>query len=602
MRNVDIPITPRTRALILRYEHDRPVIESAARDALSRSGQEGDRDIAAVVLHPHDPASDVRKQQPQSWGWAFDENERFAAALVQKEAALGVDHLPVHLFGCAPLVLMLHLASCLPRRPLRVYQQAPDGTWALGYDQAQAPNREDFLQVEGLPAAGQGGGGHVALIVEVTRSIREKALAELHARYPRQLLATVCLRPVAGASPDSVKQPGDVSRAAAQFRGVLDTLHERVEGAQSVLLVMDCPSSFAAALGSVINLNTQHPLQLHHFNAEFNKYVPVHLLRAQRPAAAAREYTREDEREATRVLGEVRRVHRELVDWLKDPAQKALVEKMDGESLLRSEVEDAPALGTTPVFRHLEGRWSFDTGLLLALGDLRKRLVSPEDWKECVRLFMVHEVFHVLQGGLSSYDYSGSGRTGFVLEAADYDADAIAIEAALAWREAKQGGMVKDAGQTRTLEAIIWNALESLRIFEPERPMLHLPERRLRRYLIWLFHACRLSILAKKKGQAEAGLDRVTIEVAGLRTFPDPHERYFQQRVRLMDDADEREAPELAVYFQRRLVREQNQRVWVAQLLEAISRWDERPREEAQDAMRLIFEQFFNRHRELIRP
>src|SRR5689334_1268343 len=123
MRSVDIPITPRSRALILRYEHDRPVIETAARDTLIRSGMEGDRDIPSVVLHPHDPASGVRKQRLQNWASAFDENERFAAALVQKEAALGIDHLPVHVFGCAPLALMLHLASCLPRRPLRVYQQ-----------------------------------------------------------------------------------------------------------------------------------------------------------------------------------------------------------------------------------------------------------------------------------------------------------------------------------------------------------------------------------------------------------------------------------------------------------------------------------------------
>jgi hypothetical protein len=37
-------------------------------------------------------------------------------------------------------------------------------------------------------------------------------------------------------------------------------------------------------------------------------------------------------------------------------------------------------------------------------------------------------------------------------------------------------------------------------------------------------------------------------------------------------------------------------------LLEALSRWDEWPREEAQETMRLLFEQFFDRHRELVRP
>ncbi|MFP2904313.1 SAVED domain-containing protein [Pyxidicoccus sp. 3LFB2] len=601
MQRVDIPITPRSRALILRYEHDRPVIETAARDALVRDGLEGDRDIPSVVLHPHDDAREVRKQRAQDWVWSFDENERFAAALVKKETALGVDHLPVYLFGCAPLALMLHLASCLPRRPLRVYQQAPDGTWSLGYDKAQEPAPADFLQVEGLPAARQGGRGHVALIVEVTRSIREKALAELQARYPSQLLATVCLRPVTGPSPTSVKSPGDVFRAAEQFRGVLDTLHAHLEGAESVLLTMDCPASFAAALGSVVNRNTQHPLQLHHFNPELNKYVPVHLVSARRSTGPTREFTIEEEREANRVLGDIRNVHRDLVAWLKEPAQQALVEEMNGQALLQSEVEDAPANVPVPVFRHLGAKWSFEVGLLLSLGNLRKRLDSQEDWKECVRLFLVHEVFHVRQGGLTSYNYSGSGRAGFVLEAVDYDADAVAIQVALAWREAKQGGTVKDAGRTKTREAIIWNLLESLRIFEQERPVRDLSERRLRRYLIWLFHVCRLSILARNQLAQEAGLDRVTIEIAGLRTFPDPHESYSQQRVRLQDE-DEREPLELAVYFQRQLVRENGERTWVVDLLEALSRWDERPPEEAREAMRLHFERFFDRHRELIRP
>ncbi|MFP2925016.1 SAVED domain-containing protein [Pyxidicoccus sp. 3LG] len=602
MRSEDIPITPRTRALILRYEHDRPVIEAAARDALIRSGEEGDRDVAVAVLHPNDPDVKVRNLRPQDWAWAFHENERFAAALLRKEAELQLDHLPIHLFACAPLMLVLHLASCLPRRPLRVYQQAPDGPWSLGYERSRAPSSGDFLQVEGLPPARQGGRGHVALIIEVTRSIREKALAEFQARYPSQLLATVCVRPVSGPSPTAVKSPEDVSRAEAQLRGVLDALHERLEGAESVLLAMDSPTSLAAALGSAINLNTQRPLRLHHFSSEDHQYVPVHLLSARGSTASslAAEPTREQYQEATKVLGDVRRVHQELVTWLREPEQQALVEAMDGQSLLRSEIEDAPGTAPGPVYRHLPGKWSFHFALLLNLGRLRNRLDSTEEWKECLRLFIVHEVFHVRQGGLTSYNYSGSGRTGFVLEAVDYDADAVAIQVALAWREAKQGGTVKDLGRTKTLESIVWNALESLRAFEPERPVRDLSERRLRRYLIWLFHACRLAILSRQ-GQNDAGLDRVTIEVAGLRTFPDPHESYPQLRVRL-EGGDDREPLELAVYFQRRLVRETQERGWVVKLLEELSRWEERPRDEARDAMRLHFEHFFNRNRELIRP
>ncbi len=68
---MDIPIGPRTRTLVLRYEHDRPVIESATRDALIRNGMEGDRDVVSVVLHPHDSTSRVRDQRDHDWIWAF---------------------------------------------------------------------------------------------------------------------------------------------------------------------------------------------------------------------------------------------------------------------------------------------------------------------------------------------------------------------------------------------------------------------------------------------------------------------------------------------------------------------------------------------------
>ncbi|WP_224365781.1 SAVED domain-containing protein [Hyalangium versicolor] len=596
---MDIPIRSRSRALILRYEHDRPVIESAARDALSRSGHEGHQDVADVVLHPHDAARGIRDQQPQDWAWAFHENERFADLLLQKEANLGLDHLPVHLFGCAPLVLMLHLGWRLSRRTLHVYQQSlADGAWAPGHDRTQPSTREDFFQVEGLPATRQGGHGYVALIVEVTKSIKDRAVADFQARYPSELLATVCLRPTRGPSTNAVQHPGEVSRAVEQFRSVLDTLHDRLEGAKAVLLVMDCPASFAAALGTAFNPNTQRPLWLHHFFPD-KGYLPVHLMRPQRRAAQV-PATREQILEASRVLGEVRKVHEELAHWLKEPEQRSLVDLVDGENLLHSQINSTPATETEPLFRYLQGEWRFHVDLLLALKALRERLASPTDWKECVRLLIIHEAYHVRQGGLTSYNYSGSGRTGWVLEAVDYDADDVAVQVAFAWRQAKQPGVVKDEGQARTLEAIVWNILESLRMFEPERPIRDLSERRLRRYLIWLFHACRLGVQASRKQDGTPLEERVIVEIAGLQGFPDAYESYPQQRVQL-EGAEQSDSLGLAIYYQRTLVRESDKEL-IAAVLQVLSRWDSLSRAEAQDQMKLHFGRLFDRHRSLLNP
>jgi hypothetical protein len=595
--NIEISINVRTRALILRYEHDRPVIESAARDALIRSGLDGDRDIAATVLHAFDHGRIVRTQKPEDWAWAFHENERFADALLQKESELGLDHLPVHLFGCAPLVLMLHLASCLQRRPLRVYQQASDGTWSLGYDRAQPPAQEAFFQVEGLPATRQGGRGHVLLIVEVTKSIKAKALATFQARHASDLLATVCLRPAnREPSPMSVRSPGEVSSAVDQFRGVLDSLHERLEGAESVLLAMDCPSSFAAALATAVNPNTQHPLWLHHFHSEQDSYLLVHQIRPQRRGlpAQARRPSIEQFQEASHVLEQVSAVHKDLTVWLAGPEQRHYVELL-GRELMESRIRSTPSPETAPVFRYLDGSWTFEVSLLLGLSKLRQQLGSREDWEECIRIFLLHEAYHVRQGGPTSYSYRGSGRTGFVLEAVDYDADEVSFQAALAFRQSNQRAAAKE--RTRALEAILWNALEIGRVFEPAPPLRDIAERRLRRKLIWLFHACRLGTSAARRASTTE-LERVTVEIAGLPSQPDPYESYSQQRVRL-EGLDPREPLGVAIYYRNRLAREMNT-PWVMNLLQVISHWGERPRDKAQGTVKDLFHEFFDRHRFLL--
>ncbi|MCY1036813.1 SAVED domain-containing protein [Corallococcus sp. BB11-1] len=596
---MDVPVRTQSRALLLRYEHDRPVIESAARDAITRAGMEGHQYVENAEVHGHDPDRDVRKLRPQDWAGAFVENDRFAEALTRKEAELGVDHLPVHLFSLSPLMLVLHLASRLPRRPLCVYQQSQGGGWSLGYQRSQLASEEPFFEVEGLPTGRQGGRGHVALIVEVTRSIQDKAVAQFKARHPTELLATVILRPVHGVSPTAFQGPAQASRAAEQFRQVLDALHERLEGVESVLLAMDGPASLAAALGTVVNPETQHPLRLHHFDPDTKEYASVHLMRPRRAEERrAVPLTAEQLLDATRVLTQVRQVHQDLVAWLKEEAQRPLVTRIHGSALLKSQIADAPATSSEPLYRHLKGRWSFHADLLLGLEALRKRLGSDDDWKECVRLLLVHEVFHVGQGGLTSYNYSGSGRTGFVLEVADFDADEVAIQVALEWRKSMQGGTVQKAGVTRTLETIVWNVVESLRVFEPDRPVMELSERRLRRYLIWFFHACRLSALGVET-KAHSELGRVTMEIAGLPTFPDPYERYAQQRIRL--DRFELGTPvAVAVYFQHQLVREQDHRAWVERLFKVLREWDSMPLEDARDAMRSTFEELFDRHRQLI--
>lgn len=580
---MDIPLNADTRTLLLRCEADRPVVDSVARGALA--GAEGQ--VGSLALRPWGEPREQRPEQPEEWQRAFEENDRFADALLKREAEAGVQP-TLHLFAHAPLALAFHLGSRLVRHPLVAYDESVGGSWQPGYDRAQPAPREaePFFRVEGLPQAPQGGRGHVALIVEVSHFIYEPALKDFQAAYPTELLATVRLQVARGPSQQAVQHPGEVSQAAAEFRQVLDELPRLFQGVESILLALRCPASLAVALGSVVNPGVHPPLRLHHF-LPGRGYMPVYLLRASRQAGAGQgvPHTAEDMREATRVLGKVRAIHEELVRWLREPSQQPLAQLVGGEDMQRSQVDGTPAGATEPMFRYLRGSWAFHVELLLALKRLQQRLPSEEGWQECIRLILLHEGYHVRQR-LTSYDYRGIGRAGWVLEALDYDADVASVEACLAWRKSMQEGMVRQKGEVKTYEQILWNVLEGLRLFEVELPLREMSERRLRRYLIWLFQACRVSHL-REVGEVDLK-ERVFIEVTGLKGRPDPTESYPQLRVRLDEEGKELG---LALYYRGRLVREPGSRV--ADLLKALSAWD-------QEGMRDIFERIFNAHRFLV--
>lgn len=593
---MDLPITPRTRSVILRYETDQAIPPNAAQAALPEETVRSE--FAHLSFQPWGSLQAVRPQDAQGWVQAFAANDRFADELNAAEARYG-DSLPVHLFGRAPLALMVHLGHRLTRRRLFLYQEdKATGRWVPEFDSADSASEEPFFQIEGLPATRQGGQGHVALTVEVTHSC-DAAIQAFQARHGSGLLATVRLKVASGESHAAVGYPAQVARAVKEFLGALDAIHRNLEGAASVLLALACPASMAVALGTVINPNTHPPVVIHQYIEQSRDYIPVHVIQSQRRRLRP-ELTREQVLEAGEVLEKVTQIHGDLLGWLKEPAQKRLLKLLGGDHLLRSRVKATPSVQVEPLYRHLGDEWTFPAGLLLGFKQLLQRLGSQEDWEECVRLLFIHEAFHVQQGGPTSYSYSGSGRTGWVLEAVDYDADALAVQAALDYRRTRHAGLVQREGAARTASHIVWNALESVRVFEPERPVVNLSERRLRRYLIWLFHACRLHVLSRN-GDREPSFERPFVEIAGLPTFPDPHETYLQQSVRLDGIDPRRPGGDLvfALYFRQEMARTDRGQ-WIAELLQALSRWEQQPREKAQREVQILFERFFDQHRFLV--
>jgi len=191
---------------------------------------------------------------------------------------------------------------------------------------------------------------------------------------------------------------------------------------------------------------------------------------------------------AKAVLARLQEQHGRLTTWLKEEAQRELFASVGGEDFVDSEIDPTPSPQRVGFFPYLEGKWRFDIPLFLALERLYAR-IDDAPWEECVRLFLMHEGFHVHQG-LTAYDYIGIGRTGFVLEGLDYDADAVSIAGALVWRKKHDAVNAERDGEIGVLTKILNNVVQGLVAFDEAQaqfPLTEMPERRLRRYLIWLF-------------------------------------------------------------------------------------------------------------------
>jgi len=151
-------------------------------------------------------------------------------------------------------------------------------------------------------------------------------------------------------------------------------------------------------------------------------------------------------------------------------------------------------------------------GLLQALVDL-----PPEIQVRLGQLFTLHELLHVDQG-LGSHNYQGIGRSGVVLEEVDFWADAAAIGAATLHHIARNGPAALPA---RVLIDFIDAHIAAMRAFDRmeqgSETLRVMPERRLRRYLIWFVQRARAAAVRATDDVRQLLNGRLLVELAPLR-------------------------------------------------------------------------------------
>jgi hypothetical protein len=248
---------------------------------------------------------------------------------------------------------------------------------------------------------------------------------------------------------------------------------------------------------------------------------PVHppqRTEAARLPASANAFSQDQYLRIDSTLADIQRIHRQLSDFLRRPALKNVATRAGGDRFLNAELATTSETSADGfAFPYIERKLLFTHSFLWTLSQARQRLGNA--WEEFVRLFLLHEGYHIGQR-LTAYSYRGIGRAGFVLEGIDYDADAFSIHGCMEWRRDKEQGYVRDKGETAVLAEILRTVLGGLSAFdefEGRFPLRELPERRLRRYLIWHLQHARAASAPGQLPLKEFGLGkRVIVEAPGV--------------------------------------------------------------------------------------
>lgn len=162
--------------------------------------------------------------------------------------------------------------------------------------------------------------------------------------------------------------------------------------------------------------------------------------------------------------------------------------------------------------RVIEGRYQLGEGILQAfIGS------TQQEQADFAKLVLLHEMLHDWQR-LRSTNYESIGRACFVLEQIDYAADVFALGAIMNM-ELDQDGPRAHKEVSRRLTRWIGMVLHGIRAFdmvEQGSKMDRLPERRLRRYLLWHLQLARAATVRKAADVAELLNASLTIELAPL--------------------------------------------------------------------------------------
>jgi hypothetical protein len=410
--------------------------------------------------------------------------------------------------GRAPLPVFAHLGFEFSAFgfPPTLLNRRKDSTWdAISLATNDRDVQEAFFAPAlGLPASPSEATGRVAIFVSTIGDPAPIAEMRRFVQARGEELAAV----VELVTPRPALLTQETARIAAmELASCLSRIPGRFPHCSGLALFIAGPAPLAFMAGRAVNVHMVRNLWIPDFDA--TKYIPAVTL-PWRPGAAVLDQTDEAVAARQAVLDDVRDAIRELQLSLSAESLRPILSRRVAEALLRRlrsiQAAETPE-GQAFDLHILEDRLSFGHGLLEALRAESKAVVQ-----RAAGLFVVHEIHHVDQG-LVSTNFAGIGRAGVALEEVDYWADAVAISA-LAKNAVARGGTPSNA-VVEHIEAAI-RCMEAFDRAEQGPQIKRLPERRLRRYLIWHLQRVRARTIRTIEDIDELFADRVVVELAPL--------------------------------------------------------------------------------------
>lgn len=464
--------------------------------------------------------------------------ERLAAQIHEIQAT-HPDHAVVYVAGKGPLAVFVHLGYKLTKSIRRVVVLNPPpggGPWESFVMESAAEGAADLLDdVRGLPPEPVPSDGRLAIAFDTAgRSTDRTVFSGFLKEEGEPVAGVIQLR----SSEKLHVTPGNVGVLARQVAQFLSMAPARYPDRSGLAVFVAGPTQLAFAIGRAMSPNVLgNSLWLTEYRHP--KYGLVYAL----PFAAESSPAIPSDAESVLVR---RNVHDEMMGGIEElkkelkPAHlpTGLLPEDDRAKFMTCLAELRPSRKTNEEepfeMRVVEGRYTLaNGGILQALA-----LSTAEQQRAFAKLLFLHELIHDWQT-LRSTNYTSIGRACFVLEQVDYAADVFALQT-LVNLEIDHGGTRAREGVSKLLRDWIEHILHGIQCFdlmEQGSKMTRLPERRLRRYLLWHLQLARAATVTDASHVAEMLRQPLTVELAPLAGHTDA-QRHDKVVTRALPDTE----------------------------------------------------------------